>query len=61
MTAAVINLRRARKRRKKEADQVAAAENRARHGRTAAQRETETLSKERENARHEAHERDRTS
>ncbi|RAH97718.1 DUF4169 domain-containing protein [Acuticoccus sediminis] len=61
MTGELVNLRRERKRRQRDADREAAAESRARHGRTAAQRNSETLSKEREDARHEAHKRDRTS
>ncbi|UOM34050.1 DUF4169 family protein [Acuticoccus sp. I52.16.1] len=61
MTAEVVNLRQQRKRRTKDAEREAAAQSRSRHGRTAADRKNDTLSKERENARHEAHKLDRTS
>ena len=61
MSAELVNLRRERKRRRKEADRAEAEENRARHGRTAAEKLSQSMTKEREDARHEAHKRDRSS
>jgi Domain of unknown function (DUF4169) len=47
MTGEIINLRRARKRRAREDDAARAAENRARFGRTKAQKERDEIERQR--------------
>lgn len=61
MSGDVVNLRRERKRRQRDAAKTAAAENRVQFGRTRSERDETQKAKDRDDARHEAHKRDRTS
>jgi len=58
MTAEIINLRQARKRRAREADAAQAAENRVRFGRTSSERERDDLAAARARLLHEGHRRE---
>jgi hypothetical protein len=53
--AEIVNLRRVKKRRARAAEAGAAAENRIRHGRTAAAKEAERLERDRAEARLDGH------
>jgi hypothetical protein len=55
MSADVINLRRARKHKARAAKEQQAAENRVRHGRTKADKETVRRETDLQQARHDAH------
>jgi hypothetical protein len=58
--AEIVSLRMARKRRARCEKEQAAAENRIRHGRTKAERQTRQAKAQRDDAEHEAHRRERS-
>ncbi|MDF1792021.1 MAG: DUF4169 family protein [Thalassobaculaceae bacterium] len=55
MSVKIVNLRTERKRRERASESETAAENRARHGRTKAERRLDTLQRDEAARRHEGH------